>query len=53
MNIMKQIEKVVNATEKIDYTMVHIEIETEKDRFIIEKDKTHNKIGFNSNKEVK
>lgn len=46
MDFMKQLEKVVNQVEKIDYTNVHIEIETKTDKFIMDKAKPRNKIGF-------
>ena len=46
MEIMKQLEKFVNQVEKIDYTSVHIEIETKHDKFIMDKAKPKNKIGF-------
>lgn len=46
MDIMKQLERVVNQVEKIDYTNVYIKIETENDKFIIDKIKPKNKIGF-------
>lgn len=46
MDIMKQLERVVNQVEKIDYTSVYIKIETENDKFIMDKAKPKNKIGF-------
>lgn len=46
MDIMKQLERVINQVEKIDYTSVHIEIETKHDKFIMDKVKQKNKIGF-------
>ncbi len=46
MEVIKQIEKVVNQVEKIDYKNVYIEITTQNDKFIIDKAKPKNKIGF-------
>lgn len=46
MEVIKQIEKVVNQVEKIDYKSVYIEIATQHDKFIIDKTKPKNKIGF-------
>lgn len=39
MDIMKQLERVVNQVEKIDYTSAYIEIETKHDKFIMDKAK--------------
>lgn len=47
MDIMKQLEKVVNQVKKIDYRNVYIKIETENDKFIMDKIKPKNRIGFN------
>lgn len=47
MEVIKQIEKVMNQVEKIDYKSVHIEIKTQDDKFIIDKIKSKNQIGFN------
>ncbi len=46
MEVMKQIERVVNQVEKIDYKSVYIEIATQNDKFIIDKTKPKNRIGF-------
>lgn len=46
MEVMKQIERVMNQVEKIDYKSVYIEILTQHDKFIIDKTKPKNKIGF-------
>lgn len=46
MEVMKQIERVMNQVEKIDYKSVYIEIVTQHDKFIIDKTKTKNRIGF-------
>lgn len=46
MDIMKQLERVVNQIEKIDYKSVYVEIKTQDDKFIIDKVKPKNKIGF-------
>lgn len=48
MNIIKQLQKVMNQVEQIDYKTVHIEIETRNDRFIMDKVKDKNQIGFRS-----
>lgn len=37
MEVMKQIERVMNQVEKIDYKSVYVEIETENDKFIMDK----------------
>lgn len=47
MEVIKQIEKVMNQVEKIDYKSVYIEIKTQDDKFIIDKIKLKNQIGFN------
>lgn len=39
MEVMKQIERVMNQVEKIDYKSVYIEIATQHDKFIIDKTK--------------
>lgn len=46
MEIIKQIEKVMNQIEKIDYKSVYVEIKTQDDKFIIDKVKPKNNIGF-------
>ena len=46
MEVMKQIERVMNQVEKIDYKSVYIEIATQNDKFIIDKTKPKNRIGF-------
>lgn len=46
MEVMKQIERVMNQVEKIDYKSVYIEIATRNDKFIIDKTKPKNRIGF-------
>lgn len=46
MEVMKQIERVMNQVEKIDYKSVYIEIVTQNDKFIIDKNKPKNRIGF-------
>lgn len=46
MEVIKQIEKIVNQVEKIDYKSVYIEIATQHDKFIIDKVKQKNRIGF-------
>ena len=46
MDILKQLEKVMNQIEKIDYTKVDITIETQTDRYIMNKEKPKNPIGF-------
>lgn len=46
MEVMKQIERVMNQVEKIDYKSVYIEITTQHDKFIIDKTKPKNRIGF-------
>lgn len=46
MEVIKQIEKIMNQVEKIDYTNVYMEIRTKDDKFIIDKSKPKNKIGF-------
>lgn len=48
MEVIKQIEKVMNQVEKIDYKSVYIEIKTQDDKFIIDKIKPKNQIGFNT-----
>lgn len=48
MEVIKQIEKVMNQVEKIDYKSVYIEIKTQDDKFIIDKIKPKNQIGFNA-----
>lgn len=40
MEVIKQIEKVMNQVEKIDYKSVYIEIKTQDDKFVIDKIKT-------------
>lgn len=47
MEVIKQIEKVMNQVEKIDYKSVYIEIKTQDDKFVIDKIKPKNQIGFN------
>ena len=46
MEVIKQIEKVLNQVLKIDYKSVYIEIVTKHDKFIIDKAKPKNRIGF-------
>ena len=45
MTNIKKIEKITNIIESMDYKKAYIEIETTKDKFIIEKNK-RNPIGF-------
>lgn len=46
MTNIKIIEKIDNLIENMNYKKVYIEIETEKDKYIIEKEPKRNKIGF-------
>lgn len=46
MEVMKQIERVMNQVEKINYKSVYVKIITQNDKFIIDKTKPKNKIGF-------
>lgn len=46
MEVMKQIERVMNQVEKINYKSVYVEIITQNDKFIIDKTKPKNRIGF-------
>lgn len=46
MDVMKQLQKIMNQVEQIDYKSVYIEIETKNDRFTMNKVKSKNQIGF-------
>lgn len=46
MTNVKIIERIDNLIENMNYKKVYIEIETEKDKYIIEKEQKRNKIGF-------
>jgi len=47
MTNVKRIERITNLIESMDYKKAYIEIETTKDKFIIEKNK-RNPIGFSN-----
>lgn len=46
MTNIKVIERIDNLIENMNYKKVYIEIETDKDKYIIEKQRQKNRIGF-------
>ena len=47
MNETKILDKISNLVDKIDYKSIYVEINTENNKYTLEKDK-RNKVGFNT-----